>query len=73
MSDFILEAAQVATPATAEENIRRGRKAMKHVIATGAREYRAMYRQELGWIAFSWGTPGKAPPEFKNRKEAAEW
>lgn len=73
MFDLVFESAQVATPTTPEENIRRGREAMKHVIATGAKEYRAMYRKELGWIAFSWGTPGTPPPEFKNRKEAAEW
>lgn len=73
MMDAIFEAAQIATPITVEDNLRRGREAMKHVIATGRKEYRAMYRKELGWIAFSWGTPGKAPPEFKNRKEAAEW
>lgn len=71
--DAIFEAAQIATPVTLEENLRRGHEAMKHVIATGRKEYRAMYRKELGWIAFSWGTPGKAPPEFKSRKEAAEW
>ncbi|MBQ3172660.1 MAG: hypothetical protein IJB53_12260 [Mailhella sp.] len=73
MSEFILEAAQVATPVTVEENIRRGREAMKHVIDTAAKEYHAMYRKELGWIAFSWGTPGTPPPDFKSKKEAAEW
>ncbi len=73
MSEFILEAAQVATPVTVEENIRRGRIAMKHVIDTAAKEYHAMYRKELGWIAFSWGTPGTPPPDFKSKKEAAEW
>ena len=73
MSEFIFEAAQVATPVTVEENIRRGHEAMKHVIDTAAKEYHAMYRKELGWIAFSWGTPGTPPPDFKSKKEAAEW
>lgn len=73
MFDAVFEFAQVKTPITAEDNIRRRREAMKHVIAAKAKEYRAMFRKDLGWIAFSWGTPGKAPPEFKNRKEAALW
>jgi len=71
--ESIFETAQVATPVTVRENIRRGREAMKHVIATGCKEYRAMYRKDLGWIAFSWGRPGTPPPEFKSKKEAAEW
>ena len=61
---YAFKSPQAATPLTPEENIRRGRKAMKHVIATGAKEYRAMYRKELGWIAFSWGTLETPPPDF---------
>lgn len=69
----ILESAQIRTPLTTEENIRRGREAMKRVISRHVDEPRAMYRKNLGWISFPWGTPGKQPPTFKTDKEMLEW
>ena len=69
---LILESA-IATPYNVKENIKRGTEAMRHVISTHAKEYHAMYRKELGWIAFSWGETGTPPPNFKNRQEAIEW
>lgn len=69
---LILESA-IATPYNVEENIKRGKMAMQHVISTHGKEYHAMYRNGLGWIAFSWGEPGTTPPNFKNRDEAIQW
>lgn len=69
---LILES-NIATPYNVEENIKRGTEAMRHVILTHGKEYHAMYRKGLGWIAFSWGEPGTQPPNFKNREEAAKW
>lgn len=63
----------IATPYNVEENIKRGNAAMRHVIMTHGKDYHAMYRKGLGWIAFSWGEPGTPPPDFKTLKDAATW
>lgn len=68
----ILESAQVRTPSTTEENIQRGREAMKRVIAGHVEEPRAMYRKNVGWISFPWGRAGKEPPTFRTDKEMLE-
>ncbi len=75
-SSAIFEAAAVRTPLTVQENIQRGTEAMKRVIRGRVNEPRAMFRKELGWIAFYWGSPGKIPPErnqFKTNDEMREW
>ena len=69
---LILEAA-IATPYSVEENVRRGRMAMQHVISSHKIEPRAMYRDDIGWIGFEWGKPGNTPPSFKNDEEAIQW
>ena len=61
----VMEAAQIRTPVTVDENIQRGTEAMNRVISKHVNEPRAMYRQELGWIAFYWGKPGGGPPLFR--------
>ncbi len=74
-SDFdeaILESA-IATPYNVEENIKRGKIAMQHVIASHKFEPRAMYRKDIGWIGFEWGEPGVFPPKWKNRERALNW
>ncbi len=60
---FVTEAAEVRTPLTVAENIERGREAMKRVISRHVDEPRAMYRKDLGWIAFYWGRAGGPPPK----------
>lgn len=69
---LILEAA-IATPNNVEENIRRGRMAMQHVISSHKVEPRAMYRKDIGWIGFEWGEPGITPPRWKNKDRAFNW
>lgn len=69
----VLESAQVRTPATPEENIRRGMEAMKRIISRHVDEPRAMFRQNLGWITFPWGEPGDPPPVFASEKETLAW
>lgn len=66
-------AAAVRTPVTIEENIQRGKDAMRRVIAQHVNEPKAMYRKDLGWIAFYWGKAGQEPPEFEDQKEMREW
>lgn len=39
-------------------NIERGMKAMNQVITTKADKKRAMYRNDIGWIDFVWGSTG---------------
>lgn len=69
----ILESAQVRTPSTTEENIQRGREAMKRVIARHVDEPRAMYRKNVGWVSFPWGRPGTPPPIFQTDEAALTW
>lgn len=73
----VLEAAQVMTPLTVEENIQRGTDTMRRVLTHQIeRETRAMYRKELGWITFYYGEPGKTPPEredFDSDDEMRSW
>ena len=69
---LILESA-IATPYNVEENIKRGTEAMRHVISSHKIEPRAMYRKDIGWIGFEWGTEGEEPPEFKDHAEFRKW
>lgn len=62
-----------ATPYSAEENIRRGKMAMDHVISSKKYEPRSMWRKELGWIGFEWGKAGEEPPEFASHAEFRKW
>jgi hypothetical protein len=74
--EMLTESAEVKTPVTAEENIARGLEAMKRVIAKHVNEPRAMFRQDLGWIAFYWGQPGRTAPdrkEFQSDAEMLNW
>ncbi len=73
INDLVMEAAQVRTPATVEENIQRGTEAMNRVISKHGNEPKAMYRQDLGWIAFYWGKPGRKPPSFSSEDDMLEW
>mgnify|MGYP000228699354 FL=1 len=45
-------------PRTVEENISRGRAAMRVVLKTKQDFDHAMYRQDMGWIDFVWGDAG---------------
>ncbi|OJU87101.1 MAG: hypothetical protein BGN93_12000 [Acinetobacter sp. 39-4] len=45
-------------PRTVEENISRGRAAMRVVLKTKQDFDHAMYTRELGWIDFIWGETG---------------
>jgi hypothetical protein len=65
-------AAAVRTPITVEENIQRGKDAMKRVIAQHVNEPKAMYRKDLGWIAFYWGKEGGPPPKYKGGSGVAK-
>lgn len=47
---------------TMEENIRHGIEAMNVVRNSHTDVQHAMYRNDIGWISFPWGTPGQAPP-----------
>lgn len=75
--DYWLEAtdaglydAAVVFPASDEENIIRGEMAMKFVMDHQADFPHAMYRKDLGWIDFIWGTEGKPPTSSGKRKGA---
>ena len=46
---------------------------MNRVISKHVNEPRAMYRQDLGWIAFYWGAPGKEPPSFSDNDDMLDW
>lgn len=46
---------------------------MRHVIGSHKIEPRAMYRKDIGWIGFEWGTEGEAPPQFKDHAEFRKW
>jgi hypothetical protein len=63
--EILTESAEVMTPVTVGENISRGLEAMKRVISRHVNEPRAMFRQDLGWIAFYWGISKGAPPNFR--------
>lgn len=54
-------------PRTAEENISRGRAAMRVVLKTKQDFDHAMYRQDMGWIDFVWGDAGKVRPNGKTK------
>ena len=54
-------------PKTVEENISRGRAAMRVVLRTQQDFDHAMYRQDLGWIDFVWGEKGIIRPNGKTK------
>jgi hypothetical protein len=62
--------AAVVFPASDEENIIRGEMAMKFVIEHQVDFPHAMYRKDLGWIDFIWGSEGKSPSASGKRKGA---
>ena len=73
-TEIIFEAAAaIRTPITESENIQRGRDAMKRVISQHVNEPKAMFRKDLGWIAFYWGKAGTVPPEFKKQQDMLTW
>lgn len=57
-------------PHSVTANIHRGRVAMAHVIATHTNARNAMFRSDLGWIDFVWGSPGGAAAKSGKRKGA---
>lgn len=71
--EAVFEAAQIATPVTIEENIKRGMMAMKHVIASHKMEPHAMWRKDIGWIGFEWGKSGEEPPAFNTKEDFRAW
>lgn len=60
-------------PIDEADNIARGKKAMRHVIANKKDISHAMYRDDLGWIDFVWGNVGivKASGKTKGGKGIA--
>lgn len=60
-------------PIDEADNIARGKKAMRHVIANQKDISHAMYRKDLGWIDFVWGDVGivKASGKTKGGKGIA--
>ena len=55
------------TPKTLEENIARGRAAMRVVLKTEQDFKHAMHRDDLGWIDFIWGEVGIIRPNGKSK------
>lgn len=54
-------------PVDEADNIARGKKAMRHVIANQKDISHAMYRDDLGWIDFVWGDVGIVKPSGKTK------
>ena len=52
-------------PRTPEENARRGREAIRFVMSTKESVPFAMYREDVGWIVFDYGKPGRENREFR--------
>ncbi|MBF0803080.1 MULTISPECIES: hypothetical protein [unclassified Neisseria] len=50
-----------------QANIRRGREAMNRAILEKADQHRAMYRNDIGWIDFVWGSEGSTLENGKTR------
>ena len=48
-------------------NIRRGREAMNKAITESADVKRAMYRNDIGWVDFVWGTEDKADEKGRTK------
>lgn len=48
-------------------NIRRGRAAMNRALVEKADVRRAMYRNDIGWIDFVWGSTGRVLPNGKTK------
>lgn len=47
---------------TLEENIKRGLEGVRSVISTHQDSMNVMYRKNIGWISFPWGSAGTPPP-----------
>lgn len=73
LDEAIYEGLALELPRTIEENMRRGNNALNRVLKSHVTEWMAMYRPELGWIGFEWGTEGEAPPEFESHEEFRKW
>lgn len=73
LDDAIYEGLVLEQPRSVENNIRRGSNALRRVMISHSPELMAMFRKELGWIGFEWGTEGEAPPEFKDHEEFRQW
>ncbi|MBF7696189.1 putative barnase/colicin E5 family endoribonuclease [Acinetobacter rathckeae] len=54
-------------PKDIEDNIARGRAAMRTVLKTRQDFQHAMYRRDLGWIDFVWGDVGVVRPNGKTK------
>ncbi|EEZ76466.1 hypothetical protein NEILACOT_03380 [Neisseria lactamica ATCC 23970] len=50
-----------------DANIRRGRAAMNRALVEKADVRRAMYRNDIGWIDFVWGSTGRVLPNGKTK------
>ena len=50
-----------------DANIRRGRAAMNRALLEKADVRRAMYRNDIGWIDFVWGSTGRVLPNDKTK------
>lgn len=57
----------VLNPEKAAGNIRRGRAAMNRALVEKADVRRAMYRNDIGWIDFVWGSTGRVLPNGKTK------
>lgn len=57
----------VLNPEKAAGNIRRGRAAMNRALLEKADVRRAMYRNDIGWIDFVWGSTGRVLPNGKTK------
>ena len=61
---------QRSIPISDDENIQRGKSAMRYVLNNQKDVTHAMYRHDLGWIDFVWGDVGKPPTASGKRKGA---
>lgn len=57
----------VLNPEKAAGNIRRGRAAMNRALVEKTDVRRAMYRNDIGWIDFVWGSTGRVLPNGKTK------
>lgn len=57
----------VLNPEKAAGNIRRGRAAMNRALLEKTDVRRAMYRNDIGWIDFVWGSTGRVLPNGKTK------
>ena len=67
VQQWLFDSAMPVIPSTEEENIQRGEMAMRFVIEHRTDFPHAMYRADLGWVDFIWGTPGVIKPSGKTK------